>query len=208
MLVSDKKGNELEDIFIELKDEQIRLVALLAAERMWKSFTNYLILERSPKLEESVRTCLDILWDSNIEGGISDSQNQEYERMLDIINSTTNEENPEEEFVDIYPLYLIGGLSSGRRFNSRKQVITTCSSKTVRPLDMICDDLLNTVTDNMLDTHPAVVAELNRIDDDIILAKGFPQNMAEVLKRKAFYQTLQLVPAIRLDCKHLFRQLC
>ena len=198
-LISDKKYKELKDIFMELKEEQIRLVGLLATERLWKPFTDSLILARSPKLEESVRTCLDLLWESSIEGVISNHQNQEYDRMLQVINSTADEENPEEEFLTPYPLYLLGGLSSGRRCNNKKQIIDVYGAKTVRPLDMICDDIPITFTDDMLDKHPAVVAELNRIDDDIILAKEFPQNMAEVLKRKAFYQTLQLVPVVKKE---------
>lgn len=195
-MISIKKNKELKVTFTELSDDQIRLVAILANERMWKSFADYLILENSPKLEESVRICLDIIWEKTIKGMISDDQRQKYNRMIQVIDSSSNEENPEDEFLAIYPIYLIGQLYSDMLCNDKNKIITVCSSATVRPLDMICDDLLNTVSDEMLSEHPAVIAELNRIDGDILLARDFPQNMSEVLNKKALYQTLQLVPTV------------
>lgn len=193
-MITFEKSKELRDIFLNLKEEQIRLVAMLATERMWKSFADYLIIERSPNLEESARVCLDIIWEKTLKGKISDMREQEYDRMLDIVNHSSDEENPEGEFLTRYPLYFIGQLFSDMLSDDREQVINECSGSAIRPLEMICDDVLNSYSEDTLNQHPAIIAELNRIDHDVMLAKEFPQNISEVLNKKALYQTLQLVP--------------
>lgn len=150
-MISIEKSKELRDTFLKLEKEQIRLVSMLATERMWKSFVNYLNTDRSPRLEESARICLDIIWEKIIKGEVSDAQRQEYIRMLQIVNSSSDEENPEEEFLALYPLYLIGQLFSDMLCDDKEQLISACSGATVRTLDMISDDILNFCSISMVE---------------------------------------------------------
>lgn len=196
MISTDKKA-EIYELLLKMQTSQMRLVALLASERMWMSFAENLNFQYKNPLDKNVRICLDLIWDKVLQGTATEEQLKKYKDTLDIINNTVDDVGTKEEFLAPYPLYLIDQLFSGIYSVDDSQIAEICSGATVRVLDMICDDILDHIVDiddNTIKQHIAVLNELKRIDNDIALSKQFPQNIHKIKELRAKYQNLCVVP--------------
>lgn len=193
-MICDTKYQSVIDRFSQMKEEQIRIVALFALERLWMPFENGLP-EQSKELKRSATRCLDILWQQALYK-ITDDIRVEYMDRLEHLNDSADEENPEDEFATPFPLYLIGQLFSGIISSQGNDLRETCASSTIRPLDMICDRLFDLYGEAApFETHPIVQAELDRIDQDILLASAMRNPpYTEILKKRMEYRQLNILP--------------
>lgn len=193
-MICDEKYKSVIERFAQMKEEQMRIVALFALERLWMPFENGL-LEQSKELKQYATRCLDILWQQALHKITNDLQ-AEYMDCLEHLNDSADEEDPEDEFSTPFPLYLIGQLFSGIISSQGNDLRETCASSTIRPLDMICDKLFDLYgEDAPFDIEPSVQAELDRIDQDIQLASAMRNPpYTEILKKRMEYQQLNILP--------------
>ena len=194
-MISLETMKKVETEFLGMNAQQIPIVPLLASERMWLVFQEGIHPKYKAKLEYHVRSCLDIMWRCVLEGN-SPIQEEIYQKNLNTINDLADENNPDAEFITPFPLYLIDQLFSGILDTDDEDRVRTCAAATVRTLDMICDNLFDQVDNSLvIDTHPSVLSELNRIENDIMLAKNFPLNSSQIVQIRDSYRLLRLVPA-------------
>ena len=185
---------KIETEFSGMNAQQIAVVPLLASERMWLVFQEGLHPQYKAKLEHHVRSCLDIMWECVFEGK-SPIQEEIYQKNLNTINDLADENDPDAEFTTPFPFYLIDQLFSGILDTDDEDKARTCAAATVRALDMICDNLFDQIDDSrVIDTHQSVLSELNRIENDIMLAKNFPLNISQIIQIRDSYRLLRLVP--------------
>lgn len=185
---------KIETEFSGMNAQQIAVVPLLASERMWLVFQEGIHPQHKAKLEYHVRSCLDIMWGCVFEGN-SPIQEEVYQKNLNAINDLADENDPDAEFITPFPLYLIDQLFSGILDTDDENRVRTCAAATVRTLDMICDHLFDQIDNSfIIDTHPSVLSELNRIENDIMLAKNFPINSSKIVQIRDSYRLLRLVP--------------
>ena len=179
LTISGKKYNELKNVFDLMPPKQALVVAAFALERLWKPFVE----------------------------GISDCAYTEQER---------HEDTQTDRWKDFCELYdQIEELSAEVDLNFKAKpyycaivdFATWClkgnyaeSANRVRPdivvgpLDLIvdCVSYSEDKTQSVLEQHPAVLAEMERIDADIQIAKNYPNNINLVLQRKAEYHDLNV----------------
>lgn len=193
-MISLEMMQAVETEFLSMNNRQITIAPLLASERMWLVFQEGLHPQYKVKLERCVRNCLDIMW-SYVFKGRDFTQEEIYQENLNYINNLSDEDNPDAEFITPFPLYLIGQLFSGIINDGGEESAKTCAAATVRALDMICDNLFDQISDSqIINTHPAVLSEQNRIKNDVMLAKNFPLSISEIVQTKDAYKLLRLVP--------------
>ena len=193
-MISLKVMQRIEPKFLDMSVNQIRIVPLLASERMWSAFLAGLHPYHAFELKYCVRNCMDIMWDYILDGP-SSAKKEMYEDALSALNDLSDDNEPLEEFITPFPPYLIDQLFSGIISTDGENLANICAATTVRTLDMICDNIFDQINNTLvIDTHPSVLSEINRIENDITLAKKCPLNIPQIIQIRDSYKLLQIVP--------------
>ena len=199
-LISDKKYDELKNVFSTMSPKQAFVVAAFALERLWEPFVDgisdcaYTEQERQEvlKLEKAIQ---DIVWTHIL---FEDTQVDRWEKFCELYDQI--EELSAEVDLNLMakPYYcavvdFAGGCLKGNRSEEAKRIRPDI---VVGPLDLIleCVSAKNTscCEDDALDGHPAIRTEMERIDADIQMVKEYPDNIDLILQRKAEYHVLNI----------------
>lgn len=199
-LISDKKYDELKNVFSTMSPKQAFVVAAFALERLWEPFVDgisdcaYTEQERQEvlKLEKAIQ---DIVWTHIL---FEDTQVDRWEKFCELYDQI--EELSAEVDLNLMakPYYcavvdFAGWCLKGNRSEEANRIRPDI---VVGPLDLIleCVSAKNTscCEDDALDSHPAIRAEMERIDADIQTVKEYPDNIDLILQRKAEYHVLNI----------------
>ena len=199
-LISDKKYEELKNVFGMMPPNQAFIVAAFALERLWEPFVDgisdcaYTEQERQEvlKLEKAIQ---DIVWTHIL---FEDTQVDHWEKFCELYDQI--EELSAEVDLNFMakPYYcaivdFAGWCLKGNRTDG---VNRTRPDIVVGPLDLIIDCVsaknMSCREDDALDSCPAVRAEMERIDADIQMARDYPNNIDLILQRRAEYHVLNI----------------
>ena len=199
-LISDKKYDELKNVFSTMSPKQAFVVAAFALERLWEPFVDgisdcaYTEQERQEvlKLEKAIQ---DIVWTHIL---FEDTQVDRWEKFCELYDQI--EELSAEVDLNLMakPYYcavvdFAGWCLKGNRSEEANRIRPDI---VVGPLALIleCVSAKNTscCEDDALDSHPAIRTEMGRIDADIQMVKEYPDNIDLILQRKAEYHVLNI----------------
>ena len=199
-LISDKKYDELKNVFSTMSPKQAFVVAAFALERLWEPFVDgisdcaYTEQERQEvlKLEKAIQ---DIVWTHIL---FEDTQVDRWEKFCELYDQI--EELSAEVDLNLMakPYYcavvdFAGWCLKGNRSEEANRIRPDI---VVGPLDLIIDCVsaknMSCREDNALDSCPAVRAEMERIDADIQMARDYPNNIDLILQRRAEYHVLNI----------------
>ena len=180
-LISDKKYDELKNVFSTMSPKQAFVVAAFALERLWEPFVDgisdcaYTEQERQEVLKvdrwEKFCELYDQIEELSAEVDLNLMAKPYYCAVVDFAGWCLKG-NRSEEANRIRPDIVVG------------------------PLDLIleCVSAKNTscCEDDALDSHPAIRTEMERIDADIQMVKEYPDNIDLILQRKAEYHVLNI----------------
>lgn len=199
-LISDKKYAELKNVFSMMYPKQAFVVAAFALERLWEPFVDgisdcaYTEQERQEvlKLEKSIQ---DIVWTHILFEDIQVDCWEKFCELYDQIEELSAE-------VDLnfmakpYYCAVVDFAGWCLKGNRAEEVNRIRPDIVVGPLDLIMECVsaknMSCCEDDALDKHPAICAEMDRIDEDIQMAKEYPNNIDLILQRKAEYHVLNI----------------
>lgn len=201
--ISDKKHNELKNIFSMMPPKQAFVVAAFALERLWEPFVEgisdcaYTEQERQEvqRLENAI---LDIIWTHILFEEAQIDRWKDFCALYDQIEELSAEVDLNFKAKPYY--YAIVDFAAWcLKENHAESANRVRPDIVVVPLDLIVDCVsAKTIqysedkTQGILERHSAVLAEMERIDADIQMAKDYPNNINLILQRKAEYHNLNV----------------
>lgn len=204
--------------FEQIGKDKSLVITALALERMWMPYwigvhkTDYTDEERTRHIK-IVEEWMQMIW-GRIERGYAFPG--DYDRFSELLVQLNDILDPEmtvnEAELDPDANYLLDGISDcADSFLVEDEFVSgRCKSVVEGVLDMLMDGLSMSLFDDIyessyeikekneelsndiLEHHPALVDEVLRVEADKALAQNYPQNMEEILKRKAAYHELNL----------------
>lgn len=199
-LISDKKYEELKNVFGTMPPNQAFIVAAFALERLWEPFVDgisdcaYTEQERQEvlKLEKAIQ---DIVWTHILFEDTQVNHREKYCELYDQIEELSTE-------VDLnfmakpYYCAIVDFADWCLKGNRTDGVNRMWSDIVVDPLDLIIDCMsaknMSCREDDALDGCPAVRTEMKRIDADIQMARDYPNNIDLILQRREEYHVLNI----------------
>lgn len=191
--LSDRKAKEIDNMFCSLSNEQAMTMAILSMERMWMPFKIGGI-KFSSKLVEYVNECMNLIWNRIICGEVLIGEYEKLGQQIDLINEVIGDEDSPYELQ--YSGFLLNAISSGTGWFFEIEDTDKCWDIPILTLDMIIGyigDLLPDFTDDEIENHTTVLAELKRIAEDYQLVKDYPQNIEKILIIKEYYHNLMVL---------------
>lgn len=204
------KYKEIQKIFATIRNDQALVVGALAIERLWKPFTNgilecpYSEQERGEVvyLEEK---CLDLIWTRIKRVSV---QNRDWEYFCELFDRIENISAEVELNIQAKSFYCaivdfaewcLKPYDEGQADHPRAD-IAVCA------LELIVNNTINSLLTksgkfteenqdtyhNILLNHPQVIAEIQRINADIELAREYPQNIDLIIQQKFKYHSLDV----------------
>lgn len=201
--VSDNKYNELKNVFGKLPLSQAFVVTAFALERLWQPFVEgisdcaYTEQERQEVLQLE-KKILDIIWTHILFEDTQVDHWQEFCKLYDQIEEVSAE-------VDLnfmakpYYCAIVDFAGWCLKGNPARAVNRVRPDIVINTLDFIIDCVSAEITQcnedkmqDILSTHPLVLAEMERIDADIQMAKDYSDNTDLILRRKAEYHAINI----------------
>lgn len=208
--VVDVKYKEIQKIFATIRNDQALVVGALAIERLWKSFVSciskcpYSEQEREDviRLEEN---CLDLIWARIQRTSVQDSDWRDFCELFDQIEEISAEVElniPTKSFycaiVD-FAGWCLKPCRGGQVVRPRADIV-------VCTLELIVNNIMNSLMakpdesagenqamhQDILLNHPEVIAEMQRIDADVELARDYPRNVDLIMQQKSKYHFLDI----------------
>jgi len=208
----DKKYEKLEKCFKAMKYNQVLVIEALALERMWTLFTESIIESGFPSDIISIilqvnEQRMQMVWESVKTGKASSGDYKKFWELQDYLN---------EQLWDngIYELegctFVFDSTITNEAwcfFKRSDHDVSCCAEVIVNILELLINQLYDQSEEGGLDLakhnsagygdfmfkeHPLLKNELMRIDADIELAKGYPENMDEILRKKEEYHKLNI----------------
>lgn len=220
--MNDRKNHQLYEKlkgkFGQMEIQQILVVTALGLERMWKPFvqglekTEYTVNERTEFLQiEELR--MDMVWERIKRGEVNHEALEQFhetmEREYKIIDVERNTYGAELEvgacYLDSQLIAVAESFFTELKFNDERcaETVSDVLALILRTInDMLYREIygesyrifqLNRdLTRHVLDHHPCVLEEIKRVEMDLELAMGYPQNMNEILRRGMAYHQLDV----------------
>lgn len=220
--MNDRKNHqlyeELKRKFRQMEVHQVLVVTALGLERMWKPFvqglekTEYTANERTEFLQiEELR--MDLVWERIKRGEVNHESLEQFhetmEREYKIIDVERNTYGSE---LEVEACYLDSQLIAAAEsfFTESKFDEERCAEIVSMVLGLILhtiNDMLyrevykefyriskvnSDLTRDVLEHHPGVLEEIKRVEMDLELAMGYPQNMNEILIKRMEYHQLDV----------------
>lgn len=201
--ISDNRYDELKNAFNKMLPKQAFVVTAFALERLWQPFVEgisncaYIEQERQEVLQLE-KEILDIVWTHILFEDTQVDRWKEFCELYDQVEELSAEVDlnfmakPYYCAIVDFAGWCLKGDPAGIFNRARPDIV-------ISTLDFIIDCVPAEITqdgeDNMqviLGRHPAVLAEMKRIDADIQMAKDFPNNINLVLQRKEEYHALNI----------------
>lgn len=203
LTISDKKYDELKKLFDMMSPKQTFIVAAFALERLWEPFAEgifdcaYTEQERQEvqRLENEIS---DIIWTHIL---FEDTQIERWKDFCELYDQIEDLSAEVDLNFKVKPYYcaIVDFASWCLKGNHAERTNRVRPDIVVGPLDLIVDCVsAKTIqhsgdrAQDILERHPAVLAEIKRIDADIQMAKEFPNNINSILQRKAEYHSLNI----------------
>lgn len=208
--IVDTKYKEMKKIFATIRNDQALVVGALAIERLWQSFVSgiskcsYSEREREDvvQLEEN---CLDLIWARIQRTSVQDSDWRDFCELFDRIEEISAEVELNFQAKSFYCAILdfaVWCLKPCRQ----GQVVRPRADTVVCALELIVNNIMNSLTakpdesagenqamyQDIFLNHPKVIAEMQRIDADVKLARDYPRNIDLIMQRKSKYHSLDV----------------
>ena len=198
LTISGKKYNELKNVFDLMPPKQALVVAAFALERLWKPFVEgisdcaYTEQERQ-EVQRLENETLDIIWTHIL---FEDTQTDRWKDFCGLYDQIEELSAEVDLNFKAKPYYcaIVDFATWCLKGNYAESANRVRPDIVVGPLDLIvdCVSYSEDKTQSVLEQHPAVLAEMERIDADIQIAKNYPNNINLVLQRKAEYHDLNV----------------
>lgn len=208
--IVDVKYEEIQKIFATIRNDQALVVGALTIERLWQSFVSgiskcsYSEHERENviQLEEN---CLDLIWARIQRTSVQDSDWGDFCELFDQIEEISAEVElniPTKSFYCAIVDFAGWCLKPCRR----GQVVRPRADTVVCTLEWIVNNIMDSLMteqdksaeknqamhQDILRNHPEVIAEMQRIDADVELARDYPRNIDLIMQRKSDYHSLDI----------------
>lgn len=207
--ISDNKYMEIKDVFRTMENNQAIVVTLLALERLWHPFIEGVVESEFP--EEMTKEVLNIAetwmhmaWARVQRGNSSPEDLKNFKALLSRVDEMF-EEIDGDYFAGAATFFYSGFLDCANWFFNINESSTRDDKRADVPclvLDMITDQVVDTIInispntyytdkkqcENIQSHHPMVIAEIERLDSDIALAKEYPQNLKLIEERAKQYR--------------------
>lgn len=188
--IVDTKFDEMKKTFVMIPHEQALVVGALAVERLWQPFRtgildcSYYECEREDvvQLEEK---CLDLIWARMQRGSVQESDWTEFCELFDEIEELSAEVDLNIQAKSFYCAIA----------DFAYWCLKACENEKVASIAVCVLELLVQLIAEPVDAAtevPAIVAEMQRIDSDVTLAQGYPQNIDLIIQRKSQYHSLNI----------------
>lgn len=192
---SDKKYHELKNVFDKMPPKQAFVVTAFALERLWQPFVEgisncgYTEQERQEVLQLE-KEILDIIWTHIL---YEDAQIDRWEKFCELYDKIEELSAEVDLTFTAKPFYcaivdFAGWCLKGDRADAAKRARPDI---VISVLDFIMDCAPAEITQCGED-NTAVLAEVERIDADIQIAKKYPNSIDLILRRKAEYHALNI----------------
>lgn len=208
--IVDMKYKEIQQIFATIHNDQALVVGALAIERLWQPFVigistcAYSEQEREDvvQLEEK---CLDLIWARIQRTSAQESDWKDFCELFDQIEEISAEVDLNFQAKSFY-CAIVDFAGWCLKPCREGQIVRPRADTVVCPLELIVDTIMNSLTakpgefagerqtmnqDTLLN-HPGVISEMQRINDDIELARDYPRNVNSIMQQKSKYHSLNV----------------
>jgi hypothetical protein len=202
--ISDEKQNKLKKVFGMIPPKQALVVAALSLERLWRPFVEgisdcaFTEQERREiqRLEEAV---LDLVWTHIL---FEDAQTDCWKNFCELYDQIEELSSEVDLNLMAKPFYCaIVDLACWCLKGNRNEVINRVRPDiVVGPLDLILGcvstenmQLKEDQSQGSLDKHPSALAEIERIDADIRIAREYPDSIDLISQLRAEYHVLNIL---------------
>ena len=210
LTIVDVKYEERQRLFTTIRNDQALVVGALAIERLWQPFVNgiskcsYSEQER----EDVVRLegkCLDLIWARIQRASVQDRDWEDFCELFDQIEEISAEVDLNIQAKSFY-CAIVDFAGWCLKPCKEGQVIRPRADTAVCTLELIVNNIMSSsmaipskpagenqiMCQDILLNHPEVIAEIQRIDADVELARNYPQNVNLIMDQKSDYHSLDV----------------
>lgn len=200
--ISDEKQNELKKVFAMMPPKQAFVVAAFALERLWRPFVEGIsdcafTEQERREIQRLEEAALDLVWTHIL---FEDAQTDCWKNFCELYDQIEELSSEVDLNLMAKPFYCaIVDLACWCLKGNRSEVINRVRSDiAVGPLDLILDctetiQLKKDPSQGGLDKHPSALAEIERIDADIRIAREHPDSIDLISQRRAKYHVLNIL---------------
>lgn len=202
--IVDRKYEELKIVFDQIDHNKAIVVTALSLERLWTAFVDDIDTEEYPGLVELQDACMKMMWNRVMRENVLPNEYADYKQMEEtmdrIMDPDQDGNGPSDYGCYLWTIFPDAAYCFFDPSGKGRAGVAT------NPLQMIATNIYDTCDDSLLspeaqqryvaflETHPAILDEIARIDSDVALANLYPENLDAILARKDEYHNLKLVP--------------